>query len=270
MNYVNSIKEVFETLFDTGPDRALALDNQLNIIAWNKASETVTGVTKNCAVGRNVFDILPRLRTVLKLYNAIMSALEGITVFVPCDRACNDGVMNTVHDVSIQIKMEDRIYSLNALQQEDKRHIEELNAALNKKSSLLQSANEELSAFARIATNNYNETLKNLYLYLEHIITHDAERLSNTSKANIRKAQASIHKLRLLTQDIANYLQLHRLDSAKETVDLNSVVRAIEQEFRENGRIFDLRTDTLPTLKAFPLLVPHAASPFDTKRHQVS
>jgi hypothetical protein len=52
------------------------------------------------------------------------------------------------------------------------------------------------------------ETLKQLYTNLEFIVTNDAHNLSNSGKANIRRTQTSIQKMKLLTDDIVAYSKI--------------------------------------------------------------
>jgi light-regulated signal transduction histidine kinase (bacteriophytochrome) len=82
----------------------------------------------------------------------------------------------------------------------------------------LNSLNSELKTFNNITANNYNETLRHVYINLETIITSDARHLSDTSRANIRRAQSAVQKMKLLTNDIHNYLELY--DAGIKRIDL--------------------------------------------------
>ena len=78
-------------------------------------------------------------------------------------------------------------HCVNVVQNIDKRkiaeqQIENLNANLIAKNKELGSLNTELKTFNSIAANNYSETLRNVYINLETIVTSDARNLSNSSR----------------------------------------------------------------------------------------
>ena len=70
-------------LYDASIDRVMALDADWNIIAWNKTSENVTGLSKIDLLGKNVMEIFPRLKEDEEILTAIRSALNGKTSFLP-------------------------------------------------------------------------------------------------------------------------------------------------------------------------------------------
>ena len=84
------------------------------------------------------------------------------------------------------------------------------------------------------------------------LLLFDARNLSNSSRANLRRAQAAIQKMKLLSNDINNYLQLYDTRINKETIDPNLIMydaldflsRKIEET---NAKI---NTDKLPSLDA--------------------
>ncbi len=87
----------------------------------------------------------------------------------------------------------------------------ELNKLLITKNRELEAINSELTTFNNIAANDYNETFRALYLNLENLIKSDAALLSNTGKANLRKAQSAIQKMKMLTEDIVSFSKLPEL-----------------------------------------------------------
>src|SRR5262249_1722928 len=92
----------------------------------------------------------------------------------------------------------------------------------------LISANAELKNFSAITANNYTESLRHVYINLETIVTNDARNLSNSGRANLRRAQAAIQKMKLLSNDIHNYLQLYDKTIKKEKTDPNAVLMDIK------------------------------------------
>jgi PAS domain S-box-containing protein len=120
----------------------------------------------------------------------------------------------------------------------------------------LNSLNSELRSFSSITANNYNEALRHVYINLETIITSDARHLSDSGRANIRRAQSAIQKMKLLTNDIHNYLELYDAGIKKELISpkitLQDIIKRIKEKTEEaNAKI---EFEELPALSADPLL----------------
>ncbi len=139
------------------------------------------------------------------------------------------------------------------LENEVKQRTSELNA----KTRELQSLNSELKTFTSVAANDYKDILETLYTNLEYIIAHDAKNFSNTGRANLRKAQASIQKMKLLTDDIVSFSRLQAIDANFIPTDLNAILQNVESELAE--RIESTKTtiskEQLPDLVGSPFLL---------------
>jgi PAS domain S-box-containing protein len=135
--------------------------------------------------------------------------------------------------------------------------IDNLDKQIKNKNRQLEALNSELKTFNSIATNDYSETLRNLYTSLEYIVSHDASNLSNTGRANIRRAQASIQKMKLLTEDIISYTKLHEIDTQDQVVDLNTVLSDVLYDFGKKPEQYNatINADPLPKVNGFPLLI---------------
>ena len=83
-----------------------------------------------------------------------------------------------------------------------------------------------MKTFNTIAANDYNETLKHLYNSMEFIVNNDARNLSDAGKANIRRAQAAIQKMKLMTDDIIEFSKIHS-EEQMTSVDLNEALVAV-------------------------------------------
>lgn len=105
--------------------------------------------------------------------------------------------------------------------------IQQLNRQLTTNNRALESANAEIKMFSSLAANDYNDTLRHLYTNLEHIVSNDARNLSDSGRANLRRAQSAIQKLRLLTDDIMSYVQLQQTDEQRQETDLATVIQTV-------------------------------------------
>ncbi len=154
----------------------------------------------------------------------------------------NNGLIAYREDITIAKQAEEKIMQLNT--------------ALYTKNRRLESLSSELKTFTTIAANDYNETLKHLYNSMEFIINNDARNLSDAGKANIRRAQASIQKMKLLTDDIISFSKIHS-DEQMVLVDLNEILAIVlnsldEKITSENALI---RSERLPSVTGYPQLI---------------
>jgi len=120
----------------------------------------------------------------------------------------------------------------------------------------LRRVNTELKNFATIAANNYSETLRHLYIFLELMVTHDARNLSNSGRANLRRAQSAIQKMKLLTDDINKYLQLYDIGMHKAMIDPGKIIQGALSSMAKkiNEANATIEQGSLVPLHADPLL----------------
>lgn len=102
-----------------------------------------------------------------------------------------------------------------------------LNQVLIEKNTDLEGLNNELKTFNHVAAQDYKQTIQVLYTNLEYVIGKEARNLSDTSKANIRRAQSAIQRMKLLTDDINQYLQLYDVKLEKTTIDPNVILKDV-------------------------------------------
>jgi signal transduction histidine kinase len=135
--------------------------------------------------------------------------------------------------------------------------IMELNRSLFATNRELNSMNTELKTFANVAANTYSETLRHLYINLEMIVTNDARNLSNSGRANLRRAQGAIQKMKLTTEDLISFSRLHEVGSKENNVDLNIILEKVVEEFRKQPghSLIMINCDHLPLMNGYPLLL---------------
>ena len=135
--------------------------------------------------------------------------------------------------------------------------ISDLNRELSVKNEDLQSLNNELKIFNNITANDYKETLQTLYTNLEFIASKEARNLSDAAKANIRRAQSAIQKMKLLTSDINMYLELYENPVILSPVDPNEILQTVLS--REQKKIeqhsAEIEITHFPILPSHPVLL---------------
>ncbi len=158
-----------------------------------------------------------------------------------------DGVpkekMGITQNVNARVNSEDQIHSLNK--------------SLTEKNRELRSLNSELKTFTTIAAYDYKDTLQNLYTNLEYIISREAQNLSNTGKANLRKAQTAIQKMKLLTDDIVEFSKIRTPDEKPASVDLDDIFANVMDELNEkiqaSGAVIE--KEKMPSITGYPFLL---------------
>jgi PAS domain S-box-containing protein len=244
-----------EMLNDCSIDRLMAIDVNWNIIAWNKASENITGIQKQDIIGKNLLAAFPLLQDDEEIMDAIHWAFLGKTGFVPYhaqrfNRRYYEnhfiplkdrdeqviGVMNIMHDVSYRIKAE------NQLQQ--------LNSTLEKKLGELEKMSNDLASFTYITSHDIKEPLKFVYTSLELLVKTEAKTLSNGSKANLRRMQGSINRINLLLDDIVAISRISGSRFNPEPVNLNEIreqsIARLSKKINESRAVID--SATLPVI----------------------
>ena len=135
--------------------------------------------------------------------------------------------------------------------------IQALNNTLSTKNRELEALNSELKTFNNIAANDYKETLRNLYIHLENVIKAEAAAMSDTGKANLRKTQMGIQKMKLLTDDLVSFSRLPMLDNNIATVNLNDIlehaIADLEDKIHESGAV--IHKAALPVIQGMPVLL---------------
>ncbi len=131
--------------------------------------------------------------------------------------------------------------------------IQEMNQTLLEKNHDLASLNAELRSLNGVAAKDYKGTLQVLYTNLEYIATNEARYLSNTAKANIRRAQSAIQKMKLLTDDINIYLELYESEIILSPVDPNEILRHVLSILQKKIGQYDVQIEVTP----FPVIPSH-------------
>ena len=137
------------------------------------------------------------------------------------------------------------------------KQITELNHDLQIKNRGLESANTYLKAFNTLAATNYRQTLQKLYTSMEYLVTNDARNLTNEGRANIRRAQSSIQKMKLMTEDIINLSKLHTLDTQLAKVDINEtlaqIITSMHDKIIETKAVINYTQ--MPTIQGYSILI---------------
>ncbi|MBO9571690.1 MAG: PAS domain-containing protein [Chitinophagaceae bacterium] len=247
--------DLYEKLNDSSIDRVMAIDEDWRIIAWNKTSELATGRLKDELIGKHLIEEFPQINNDTEMIQAIENAFSGLKSFLPVKtgffnrqylenhfiplRENNGkvlGVMNIIHDVSHRIKAE--------------KQLAKLNEELEKNYSQLEKANNDLANFAYITGRDIKEPIRKIYTSIELLVRQEGHLLSNYSRGNLRKMQASLTKMNLLLDDMLAVSGITSYKRPFHPVDLNGIINLIKTKIEEKfpGLKSRLHAEELPVV----------------------
>ncbi|HVU57786.1 MAG TPA: ATP-binding protein [Puia sp.] len=134
---------------------------------------------------------------------------------------------------------------------------DEMTRLVAQKNRQLQYLHSELQTFTTLVAQDYLETLRQVYISLEMIISAEAHKFSNPSKAHLRRAQAMLQKLNLLTKDIVSYAAIEVPGDKSSFVDLYEIVQGVTKDLGaklESARA-NVQCQGLPIIKGHPILL---------------
>jgi signal transduction histidine kinase len=221
----------------------------------NAKAESFWNVCRENVLGENMWNIFPQAvgsHLYLLLQKAVREKKDSIAeVLCPVTKHWlrlsvsfyTDGLIVIFYDIHQQKQAE----ADNRL----------LNATLTKKNHELASVNSELKTFSSIIGNNYLETMGHLYISLERIVTQDAQHLSNSGRANLRRAQSAIQNLKLITEDLVSFSRLQQIGDKEEQVDLNQILEDVIKDFESQPGhpVINMTCEHLPAIKGYPFLI---------------
>jgi signal transduction histidine kinase len=121
----------------------------------------------------------------------------------------------------------------------------------------LQLLRSEMETFTKVVAQEYLETLKQVYLSLEIIISSEAQSFSNPGRAHLRRAQAMLQRLNLLTRDITSYAEIGTPGEPIATVDPGEIIDKAMADLQlkittSNARI---ERQPLPSIRGYSSLL---------------
>jgi PAS domain S-box-containing protein len=222
-------------------------------------------------LGRSVLDLHPFVKTggLFKQYCEVMATgnpqdfemrfdkREGTSWYRITARKMNDKLVVTAENITARKKVEEELQQSIEGQTEAYRNMAAVNDELETARRELAILHEELKAFNSVAANDYKETLRRLYTSMEYIVTHDAQRMSHEGRANVRRAQGAIQRMKLLTEDILAYSGINALETEKTRVDLYALTIEVKKELLKKMDEEQIEVDckNMPEIEGYPVLI---------------
>ncbi|MFL5808158.1 MAG: sensor histidine kinase [Flavisolibacter sp.] len=122
---------------------------------------------------------------------------------------------------------------------------------LEKINSALESSNHDLQQFASIASHDLQEPLRKIQIFSSMMQDRCGD-LSTEAQLYLKKIVESSARMKSLIIDILNYSKLSANDGSMQPVDLNEILRELQDDFELiiAERKAEFVTDTLPTIEA--------------------
>jgi PAS domain S-box-containing protein len=122
-----------------------------------------------------------------------------------------------------------------------------LTTSLEKKAQELESANEEITSFAFVASHDLKEPLRKIRTFSNLLLTQERA-LSETGRTNLEKLDSSVDRLNLLISDVLTLTKLHVENEQPAPTGLNQLLDKLRKEMGEAWAGASIETGPLPTV----------------------
>jgi PAS domain S-box-containing protein len=233
------------------------VDRELRIISWNRRSEEITGIKKEQAIGKKIFDLFPKLKEDEIIRKAYEDSIAGNHVHLPPKKSIyssgiyerffiplknSEGsimaVVNILLDVSALVHKEDEL--------------KELNKTLKQKNKELEQKNEEITSFAFVASHDLREPLRKIHTFSDWLLQKEGDNLSLRGKEYILRMNGSVRKLNMLIDDIMVITRIHSENVKLQEVNLEHVFEQVTKDLASFIQQKDARIEinNLPVIHA--------------------
>lgn len=245
----------YHKMIDEVQDYAiLMLNNDGQIMNWNKGAESIKGYTEKEILGKN-FKIfyqeedqksgLPeKLIGEATLKGKAMH--EGWRVRKDGTRFWGSVVITALHDD------QNNIIGFSKVTR-DLTERKKAEDQLRYYAENIESQNKQLEQYAYIASHDLQEPLRKIRVFTSML----EAQIDNKEAivATIEKINTAANRMAILIKDILNYSQLTQLDTLFTKTDLNEVIQNVKEDFNllmeEKEAIIE--SEKLPVLKAIPM-----------------
>lgn len=104
---------------------------------------------------------------------------------------------------------------------------------LEYKNQELQRRNEEIAAFAFVASHDLREPIRKILSFSEFLIARESNNLSSHGEKYLNRIENAVRRLNLMINDLMALTQIHETPANFEYVDLNEVLTEAKNELRE-------------------------------------
>ena len=106
-------------------------------------------------------------------------------------------------------------------------------ALLQMKNADLETKNNELQAFAYIASHDLQVPLRKIQIFISQIIEKESNQLSKNSKDYLNRVQDSAQRMQALIKDLLAYSNTNTAELKFENTDLNQIIDEVKDDLKE-------------------------------------
>ncbi len=151
-------------------------------------------------------------------------------------------------------KKEEETHALNEIILKTNKELASQYAAIEKHADELKKKNMELDAFTYISSHDLQEPLRKIQTFSNLILSNEYANLSDDGKTKFDRILYACNRMRELINSLLTFSRATLVDRRFETVDLNTIIRDVEEALHENlqdkGAV--INTDFHDTAKVIP------------------
>ncbi len=255
----------YRQLADGISDPFFALDKDMRVTYWNRASEERTQIRADAIIGKPILDFFPEVKGT-PLEQAYRQALTtGQPQFLE-NRWVRDGGTTTYHDVRVYPTMSGiTVFSRDitdrkqaeAFQREAMHRIETLNEGLARRADELADANRELEAFSYSVSHDLRTPLSGVEGFAKLLLEEYGTQLDATGQTYVQMVHANAQHASQLILGLHAFSRYSRQPLNKQMIDpadlVANALKALSKE-RENRQI-EISVGNLTPCEGDPLLL---------------
>lgn len=239
-------ERLFMALAETAHEAIISCDSEGVIVFWNASAERMFGHPADDAIGRNVAIVIPadhikaHEQGMTRLRETGESRLNGRVV--PLEACHRDGRRFPVElSITAWHTVEKLFFTAIIRDVSDSRHVE---GELRVLATRLEFSNNELQAFAQVASHDLQEPLRKILTFSDRLTSRFGDQLGPEGVDYVDRMGAAAKRMQRLVADVLELSLLDASDVGVASIDLAGVLDevAIDLELRiaESGARLDV------------------------------